>query len=132
MEDPTAITNSFNDFFANVGPETEKKVPKVPNISPKMYLKNRNQFDLIITHISNEEVLDIINALSNKSTGPASIPLRLLKIISDLIVVPLCRIINISFSSGVFPDVLKVSKIIPLHKGGSTLEVNNFRPISLL
>ena len=132
VDDPTAITNSFNDFFANVGPETEKKVPKVPNISPTMYLKNRSQFDLIITHISNEEVLDIINALSNKSTGPASIPLRLLKIISDLIVVPLCRIINISFSSGVFPDVLKVSKIIPLHKGGSTLEVNNFRPISLL
>ena len=40
--------------------------------------------------------------------------------------------LNISFTTGVFPDVLKVSKIIPLHKGGSTLEVNNFRPISLL
>ena len=56
-------------------------------------------------------------SLSNKSTGPASIPLRLLKIVADLIVVPLCRIINISFATGVFPDVLKVSKIIPLHKG---------------
>ena len=87
---------------------------------------------MIIAHISEKEILDIINSLSNKSTGPASIPLRLLKIVADLIVIPLCRIINLSFASGVFPDVLKVAKTIPLHKGGSTLEVNNFRPISLL
>ena len=132
IDDPSEITNSFNNFFASVGPETEKSVPKIPNMSPSSYLKNRNQFDMIIAHISEDEILDIINSLSNKSTGPASIPLRLLKIVADLIVVPLCRIINISFTTGVFPDVLKVSKIIPLHKGGSTLEVNNFRPISLL
>ena len=97
-----------------------------------MYLKNRNEFDLIIAHISEEKILDIINKLSNKSVGPASIPLRLLKIVADLVVVPLCKIINISLNSGVFPDILKVYKIIPLHKGGSTLEVNNFRTISLL
>ena len=77
---------------------------------------------MIIAHISEDEILDIINSLSNKSTGPASIPLRLLKIIADLIVVPLCRIINISFTTGIFPNVLKVSKIIPLHKVGSTLD----------
>ena len=31
-----------------------------------------------------------------------------------------------------FPDILKVAKVIPLHKGGSTEELNNYRPISLL
>ena len=132
IDDPTAIANSFNNFFANVGPETEKTVPKVPNKCPSMYLKNRNQFEFIIAHISEQEILDIINSLANKSSGPASIPLRLLKIAADLIVIPLCYIINISFSTGVFPDVLKVAKVITLHKGGSTQEVNNFRPISLL
>ena len=70
--------------------------------------------------------------MANKSSGPASIPLYLLKLAADLIVIPLCYIINISFSTGVFPDVLKVAKVIPLHKGGSTQLVNNFRPISLL
>ena len=101
-------------------------------MSPTKFLKNRNQFDLIIAHISEQEILDIIKALANKSTGPASIPLKLLIIVADLIVLPLCRIINLSFNCGVFPDVLKVAKVIPLHKGGSTQEVNNFRPISLL
>ena len=132
VDDPVSIANNFNSFFVGVGPETEKTVPKVPNMSPSKYLRNRNQFDLIIAHIDQQEVLDIINILANKSSGPASIPLRLLKIAADLIVIPLCYIINISFSTGVFPDVLKVAKVIPLHKGGSTQEVNNFRPISLL
>ena len=86
-----------------------------------MYLKNRNAYDLIITHISEEEVLDLINSLANKSSGPASIPLRLLKLVADLVVAPLCHIINISFSTGVFPDILKVAKVVPRHKGGSTL-----------
>ena len=56
----------------------------------------------------------------------------MLKVVADIIVIPLCRIINLSFSTGVFPDILKVAKVIPLHKGGSTEELNNFRPISLL
>ncbi len=97
-----------------------------------MYLRNRNQFELIIAHISEQEILDIINSLANKGSGPASIPLRLLKIAADLIVIPLCYIVNISFSTVIFLDVLKVAKVITLHKGGSTQEVNNFRPISLL
>ena len=132
IDDPVTITNHINNFFVNVGPETEKNIPKVPNMSPNKFLKNRNQYNLIIAHISESEILDIITALPNKSTGPASIPLRLLKIIADLIVVPLCYIINASFSTGIFPEVLKTQKVIPLHKGGSTEELNNFRPISLL
>ncbi len=132
VDDPVSVANNFNNFFASVGPNTEKSVPKVPHISPSFYLKNRTQLDFIIAHISEQEILDIIAVLPIKSTGPASIPIRLLKLVADLIVVPLCRIINISFSTGIFPDVLKVAKVVVLHKGGSTQDVNNFRPISLL
>ena len=132
IDDPKDIVNNVNTFFVNVGPETDKNVPKVNHISPEKYLKNRNQFNFIIAHISNEEVLDLIHALPNKSSGPASIPLELLQVAADLIVVPLCHIINVSFSSGIFPDSLKVAKVLPLHKGGSSQDLNNFRPISLL
>ena len=78
-------------------------------------------------------MLEIINALENKSTGPASIPVKLLlKLIPDLIIVPLCKLINISFISGSFPDPLKIVKVIPIHKNGSTQDMNNYRPISLV
>ena len=76
--------------------------------------------------------MDIINQLESKSTGPHSIPVNLLKLIPDLILVPLCKIISNSFSTGIFPDALKNSKVIPIHKGESTQVLNNYRPISLL
>ena len=126
------IANSFNNFFVNVGPETEKTVPKVPYTTPEQFLRNRNQFDFIVAHISEEEIVDIIAALKLKATGHASIPTRFLKIVADIISVPLCRIINLSFNQGVFPETLKTSKVIALFKGGSTEELNNYRPISLL
>ena len=113
-------------------PYTERNIPVNPKIKPDQYLKNRNQLNFLIAHISNEEVLAIINQLENKSTGPQSIPIKLLKLIPDLILIPICRIINHSFMTGVFPDDLKISEVIPIHKGGSTEEIYNYRPISLL
>ena len=132
VDSPKEIAESLNNYFTNVGPNTEKDIPRNPVAKPIHYLKNRNQFEFVIAHLSEEEVLEIINQLENKSAGPNSIPVNLLKLIPDLIIVPLCKIISNSFSSGVFPDALKICKVIPIHKGESTQEVNNYRPITLL
>ena len=112
IDEPKLLVNEINNFFVNVGPNTEKDVPKVQNISPERFLKNKNQFNFLISHISNEEVLEIIKSLNNKSTGPSSIPLNLLQIVADLIVFPLCHIINMSFCEGIFPEKLKIMKVI--------------------
>ena len=132
IDDETELAKNFNNFFANVSHNTKNTIPKVPNISPLKFLKDCIQLNFIIAHTSNEEILDIINALENKSTGPSSIPFKLLTLIPDLIIIPLAYIINRSFSTGVFPKLMKIVKVIPIHKGGSTQDVNNYRPISLL
>ena len=132
IDDPKLVVNEINTFLVNVGPNTETDVPEVPTIFPENCFKNRIQCNLLITHISKEEVLEIIKSLNNKSTGLSSIPLNLLQAVADLIVFPLCHIINMSFSKGIFPEKLKIVEVIPLHKGGSTQDLNNFRPISLL
>ena len=64
--------------------------------------------------------------------GPNSIPINLLKMISRQIIKPLCEIISLSFTQGVFPEELKISKVIPIFKSGSSEDINNYRPISLL
>ena len=94
IDDPNEIAKSLNDFFVNVGPTTERSIPHNPVIKPENYLTNKNQDDFFIAHISNEEILDLINNLESKSTGPQSIPVDLLKLIADLIVLPLGKIIN--------------------------------------
>ena len=125
------ICNKLNEYFVNVGPTTEESIPKTQNISPLKFMKERKMNEFLIAHVSHEEVLDI-NSLENKTTGPVSIPIKLLKLIPDLILIPLYNIINVSFNTRIFPSLLKIVKVIPIHKGGSTQDMNNYRPISLL
>ena len=131
FDSPKDIAEKVNDFFVNIDPNTEMEITKVPNVTPSKFNTQRNQFNFL-AFISNEEVLDIINSLSDIATGPSSIPLKLLLLIADIIVIPLSRIINMSLCTANYPDKLKLVKVIPIHKDGATQDLNNFRPISLL
>ena len=55
----------------------------------------------------------------------------LLKSCIDYIVQPLLYICNLSFNTGIFPDQLKITKVIPIFKKGTKTDVGNYRPISL-
>ena len=107
------ISNKLNEFFVNVGPTTEDSIPETQNVSALKCMKERQNFKFLIAHVSQEEVLEIIKSLENKSVGPVIIPIKLIKLIPDLILFPLCNIINVSFKTGVFPSLF-------------------YRPISLL
>ena len=50
---------------------------------------------------------------------------------SKEISIPLEKLINLSFETGIFPDTLKLASIIPVFKKGDLLQCNNYRPISL-
>ena len=129
---PMDRSNTFSNFFVKVGPNMEIEIRRF-NRTPKYYLKSRNQFHFLIIFDFIDELTKIINSFdSKKSSGPYSLLTKLLIMITDLVVFPLCKIINTSFRMGVFPDALKIANVIPVFKNGSTQEVNNYRPISLL
>ena len=46
--------------------------------------------------------------------------------------VPLTHVINLSLATGVFPDQLKIAKVVPIYKTSDPTFLNNYRPISLL
>jgi hypothetical protein len=56
----------------------------------------------------------------------------MIKSISNEISIPLAHIFNLSLSQGVFPEKLKNCRVIPIFKAGDQLDVDNYRPISLL
>ena len=65
------------------------------------------------------------------SCGPDGISPLLLKKFPELCS-PLCALFNMSLQQGCVPKAWKTANIVPIYKGkGSTLEVNNYRPISL-
>ena len=54
----------------------------------------------------------------NKSSGPNSIPYKILNLLKKDISKQLADLFNLSLSSGVFPLLLKIAKVVPrLQKG---------------
>ena len=83
--------------------------------------------------VSESEICRIIQNLKSKSSsGVDSISNVLLKKLVSVIKGPLCVIFNKSLSSGIFPDLMKLAKVVPLHKSGDTNLPDNYCPISLL
>ena len=74
----------------------------------------------------------VLSLKSGKASGPFSIPVSLLKILSSIIAKPLEILYNLSFSSGTVPDSFKMARVIPVYKSGSSSSLSNYRPISLL
>ena len=70
--------------------------------------------------------------MSNRSTGPNSIPTFLLKQTRNTVSLPLAKLVNTSFETGIFPDIGKVEKVVPIFKSEARLLCNNYRPISFL
>jgi len=132
INDPNKISNSFNDFFVNVGSNLDKKIPKTP-ISPLSYLRSRveNGFNFKLT--TNADVMMLLLQLDDsKALGTKDIPIPTLKIAAPVIVPYIVNIFNLSLQTGNFPNALKLAKVIPIFKTGSKLLVTNYRPISLL
>ena len=53
---------------------------------------------------------------TNKASGPNSIPTNILKLFKKEFSKPLSDMINMSFNQGVFPNILKIANVIPIHK----------------
>ena len=68
----------------------------------------------------------------NKTSGPFSIPNKILNLLKHGISKQFADLFNLSFSSGSYPYVLKTAKVVSVFQRGSKLDCCNYRPISLL
>jgi len=129
ITDPSEIANEFNDYFCNVGNSLSKLLPPGDF---KSYLNNPMLNSFACHSASLSELDNIIQNLNNsKSVSCDNISNFLIKECKNDIILPLLYVINLSLDSGIFPAGLKMTKIIPLYKGGDSTLMSNYRPISL-
>ena len=130
--DPRSIANTFNSFFWSVAAEVQSEVPfSYKRFSE--YLPPPNQESFFVSPCTKEEIIEIISRFKpKKSARPNSIPTKILRLLIHDISKNLSIIFNTSFATGMLPEKLKVTKVIPVHKKDSKLECSNYRPISLL
>ena len=75
----------------------------------------------------------MIKQLKSKSSqGADGLSVKLLKSIENIIVKSLTLITNQCIETGVFPNKLKIAKVVPLYKKDDGTLIENYRPVSIL
>ena len=127
------IATEFNVFFTNIGLNLSNHIAYSGEKDCEYYLKDNINCKFALNKVDEQYVSKIIDNLPNKaSCGFDNISTLFLKQISPTIITPMTLLINQVFNTGIFPERLKLAKVIPVFKKGDSKLINNYRPISLL
>ena len=127
------ISEIFNDDFISIGASLGNQYSSQSDF--KKHLHGNYCKSFYLSPVTEGEILEIVrNFKSNKSADYDGIEpdIHVVKRTIHLYVTHLCHIFNESFAIGKFPELLKVAKVIPIHKGSSKENVENYRPVSVL
>jgi hypothetical protein len=130
ITNPLSIAERFNSYFIDIIMEL-KGDSNMLNLDYGIVNYYSNSFYLV--PVTDHEVEKTIKNFKNSySMGVDGFPETIIKNCGPYLIKPLVYIFNLSFQSGIFPDMLKVAKIIPIHKNGDQRIIANYRPISIL
>ena len=130
--EPQKITETFNKFFSEIGGNLAKNFPN--DFSEfQNYLGESASYSMFLFNTTEAEIIKIIKSLKNtNSTGFDNFSTKFIKLSAPILAPALVKLFNLSIQTGVYPDLLKVAKVIPIFKKGDSTSVNNYRPISIL
>ncbi|MCP4458443.1 MAG: hypothetical protein GY816_10545, partial [Cytophagales bacterium] len=112
----------FNTFFAD-----QFSNPSHYNIDIDWDNDDTNNIDFSLSEIRN--LLYQVNP--RKAHGPDGIHGMVLKNCAFGMAYPLSILFRLSYNTGIIPVEWKLANVVPVHKKGSKLDVENYRPISL-
>ena len=135
IQDPQAIADKFNLHFSQIGSKTADKTSSPStncNFSVLTFIKS-NPSSLYLSPITEQEIRLYLHDLnSSKSSGIFGIPIKFVKMSSEIIAPLLTKLFNQCFSKGIFPESLKLAEIKPIHKKGPKECLSNYRSSLLL
>lgn len=130
------IANHFNNFFNNVAADATKSLPVNVNNAlsyiGRYSAKQVKTKDIFYLTTPGEVANTIKNLKPKKSNDLWNITSTLIKQLKHELAYPVTKIVNDAFQSGEFPNLLKIAKILPLHKKEDVQDACNYRPISIL
>lgn len=116
ITDPLVIINSLNNYFVNIEDElvNHNKCGSHSHHTANEYINSQIP-KFVFKTISEQELDKIISLFQNKMfSGVDEISIVLVKKTKDEIIKPFIHVDNASLISGLFPNKLKIAKIIPI------------------
>jgi hypothetical protein len=129
------VASAFEDYFSNVALNTtqclQSSSPQAHSLLCANIKKCKNMFEF--EFVDSEKIVKTFKSLNLKKTEDLwGTSVAVISHIIEVIAPYLALIYNNSVSEGVFPDLMKCSKVIPLFKSGESSDLTNYRPISIL
>ena len=101
--------------------------------SPGMRVMQGKKCNLALNYVNVNNVTKLLkNLKSSKCTSIDELDSYAVKLSAELIAHPLHHVITLSITQSKFPTCWKYTKLIPLHKKLSKLEMKHYRPIAIL
>ena len=113
-----------------MGPDLAKKIPQ-SDINFESYLPKVNA-TLKESSLTENELEEAVNLSQKKASGPDGLDVNNIISVYKIIKRPLLKIFNDSLLLGIFPQTMKISKVLPFYKSGKKNLMTNYRPISVL
>ena len=132
VTDGDMIASHFNQLYVNMGVNLSNNISAVTNKTPESYIRYKQQNSMFVDPVTLDEVVKNVNLVKNSCPGSDGITAKVLKFSCNVILEPLCHVLNLSLSNGYFPDELKIAEVIPVFKSGDAMKLINYRPVSML
>ncbi|XP_052752361.1 uncharacterized protein LOC128200988 [Galleria mellonella] len=129
------VVNIFEDFFANIPIDITSSLDSSQSRAKKLLETNIGCCSLRFkfSHVSPFHIIKIFKQLNLKNTEDLwGMSVKVVSSFIDIVAPYLATIFNKCIDNGVFPHLMKFSKLIPLFKSGDKFEPGNYRPISIL
>ena len=126
--------NQFNEYFiSSVEKIRHDLVESKESTSDPIIQQSVDCKFVFFSEVNTDTVLNVVNRLKpSDSTDVYGISNNLIKKVIDYVLFPLTFCINKCLNEGVFPSMLKLSKVVPIYKKGKTDSPSSYRPISLV
>ena len=130
-----SVSNSFNRFFISKVRKLAENIPN-SNTGPMYFFqkyipKMDNTFSF--KTISMSTLKQIISKINNtKSSDYHGLSMTMIKKLKISVFPIILNIVNLAFINSIFPDNIKISKIITVPKAKDFLNLNNYRGIHIL
>ena len=125
------VPDSFNNYYTSIASDLISNLPSSNN-DFKSYLNTPIMNTIFLHPTTTHETINVISSLKNKKAHHSEIPVTIYKTFSHILAVPISILFNNMIEQGVFPDVLKISRVTPVFKKDDPERMNNYRPISNL
>jgi len=141
MNDGQAMTVSdvrkstlFNEYFSKIGRTLSNNIDRRSHDSiHKFRTLKMSARTFFMNPFSADEVASTIRNLNEgKSPGFDKVGATLVKKCCATLSLILTKIFNGCVSLGIYPDGMKVARVVPILKSGCKKEFSNYRPISIL